>query len=86
MACSENILILSEYLLNCDAMNEVLKPEGQNKSEDYLDKLVRNQYSKFYSLCCKPPLSKLAEVVVNPWPSAGDRFTNCQQMALEHVL
>lgn len=39
MAGSENILILSEYLLNCDVMNEVLKPEGQNKSEDYLDKL-----------------------------------------------
>lgn len=85
MACGENILIFPEYLLSCDVINEVLKPEGQNKSEDYLDKLVTIGIANFTSLCCKPPLPKL-EVVVNIWPSAGDRFTNCQQMALEHVL
>lgn len=72
--------------MNCDVINEVLKPEGQNKSKDYLDKLVRIGTANFTSLCCKPPLPKLAEVVVNPRPSAGDQFTNCQQMALEHVL
>lgn len=40
-------------------MNEVLKPEGQNKSEDYLAKLVRIGAANFSSLCCKEPLPKL---------------------------